>query len=164
LEDDVVGMTSEETAIVKNIPSNRSVMYVIPLAITFSLIILLLGYFLGESLIEAGIFALIPMLGIIPIFLASRKIPIGIGVSAKGIQLISRKQGKVMMLWKDVISQQPIKLDRGMYKLRGFISDGRPAVVGLSEEPAQKVREMWSRLFPDGRDISEYIHSKFPTG
>lgn len=159
--DDVIRMTSEETAVVKNIPSNRTVLYVIPIAVTSSLIILLLGYFHGESLI--GIFALIPIVGLVLIFLASRNRLGGVRVDAEGIQLVFNMHGSIMMPWKYVTSLEPVKLDPGMYKLKGLTNDRRAAILRLSEEPAEEVRRMWSKLFPDGRDISEDAHTRFPT-
>ncbi len=94
---------------------------------------------------------------------ASRNRLAGVRVDTKGVQLISNRDERVMILWKDVISLKPIKLDPGMYKLRGIINDGRPALVSLSEEPTEEVRHMWRKLFPDGRDISEDAHTRFPT-
>lgn len=160
----MIRMTSEEPVFVRNVLIYRVVLYVIAVSATFSILILSLGYFLGMNMFIGGFGALLTWMPVLIMFSVARKLPIGFEVNAEGIHVVFRKQRKQLILWKDVISFKLVNIDLDRYVLRFLKDDGRMAWWGLSREPAEKVREMWSKLFPDGRDISEDIHSKFPTG
>jgi hypothetical protein len=164
LEDDVVGMTTEETSIVKNHQSPRSIIYVIAGVVVIAIFFLALGFIRGIDLRIAAVFALGPATGIIHPCLQYLRQPIGVEISANGIQLTFRKGESESILWKDVIAVRRIPLDLGYRRLEYYRKDGRMNVWALSKEPAEKVKEMWSKLFPEGRDISEDIRTKSPTG
>jgi hypothetical protein len=142
-------MTSEKTVFVRNVLIYRVVVYAVAVSATFSILILSLGYFLGKNMFIGGFGALLAWTPVLVMFLVARKLPIGFEVNAEGIHVVFRKQRKQ-------------DLDR--YVLRFLKDDGQMAWWGLSREPAEKVMEMWSKLFPDGRDISDDTHSEFPTG
>jgi hypothetical protein len=157
-------MTSEKTVFVRNVLIYRVVVYAVAVSATFSILILSLGYFLGKNMFIGGFGALLAWTPVLVMFLVARKLPIGFEVNAEGIHVVFRKQRKQLILWKDVISFKLVNKDLDRYVLRFLKDDGQMAWWGLSREPAEKVMEMWSKLFPDGRDISDDTHSEFPTG
>lgn len=156
-------VTGDSMTLIKNELSYRMVPYIFAVSATFSILILSLGYFLGKSMFIGGFGALLAWTPVLVMFLVARKLPIGFEVNAEGIQVVFRKQRKQLILWKDVISFRLVNKDLDRYVLRFLKHDGRMAWWGLSKEPAEKVREMWSRLFPDGRDISDDVHVRFPS-
>jgi hypothetical protein len=129
----------------------------------FAIAIVIMGISLrGNMLLAIPGLVMVSLLPLV-VVVQSLKVPIGIEISEKGVEVFFRRKKTLMILWKNVISMKLVNKDLNRYILRATKDDGEVARLGLSEEPAEEVKVMWSRLFPNGRNLSDDAHIRYPS-
>ncbi len=152
-------VTGEDMTPIDHSGVYRMVAYIFVVSATFSIIIVSVGIFFNKNMMIAGFGVFLASAPFIYVAAVTLSLPSGIEVSREGIQGVFRLKRKYLVRWRDVVSLKSGKRGPHSYVLRFRKDCGRIAFWGLSDEPAEEVKEMWSRLFPDGRDIDEDVHS-----
>lgn len=146
-------MTSKEIVRVKNVLSKRSTVYLVAIAFVTSIIILLLGFYLGYEPFLIAAFSIAPFVLLIFDYLGGLRVAVEVTIVPHGIQLLYRRGKTEDIPWKNIVSLKPVPLDPGFFNLAYFNENGVKSFETLSETPAKHVRQMWNVVFPAARDL-----------